>query len=176
MFPVSGAEQFTTSDAKSPPRPRSSAMTPYYLWKLETSCEGDTSTQWHMYLEVREGDPELRIMGLAEKEVPKSELLRLLLEVSDDGDDSLPARLRVRRNLSMHDTRRRVHLVLYFQCSYSTEDTKVGGTYFEEIDELCERLLRKRRDLVFNLQISPSTGLNSRTIILQQHIATHQSP
>ena len=29
MFPVSGAEQFTASDAIAPPRPRSSAMTPY---------------------------------------------------------------------------------------------------------------------------------------------------
>ena len=127
MFPVSGAEQFTTSDAKSPPRPRSSAMTPYYLWKLEMSCEGDASMQWHMYLEVREGDPELWVMCLAEEEVPKSELLRLLLEVSDDGDDGLPARLRVRRDLSMRDTRRGVHLVLCSQHSYLTDNIKVDG-------------------------------------------------
>lgn len=64
------------------------------------------------YLEVTEGHTPLRVVRLAQEEVPQAELLSLRLEVDQDRDDGLPPRLRVRRELRMRDSHCGVDILL----------------------------------------------------------------
>jgi hypothetical protein len=107
MLPVSGAEQLRTSEPKCPDRPMSSAITAY--------CPDE---QWLRifanitYLQICERDTVLRIMSLWEEEVPEPESLRFHLELLNDGNNSLPALDRVRRQLFMGYSGRRKDFIL----------------------------------------------------------------
>lgn len=50
---------------------------------------------WKTYLEVGKGNTMLRVMSLAQEQVPEPELFGLALQFLDDGDDDLPPLLRV---------------------------------------------------------------------------------
>ena len=66
ILPVSGAEQLTASEAIWPPRPRSSAITPYY-YRSQQRHPTEHSRSYGAHLEVRERDAELRVVCLAEE-------------------------------------------------------------------------------------------------------------
>jgi hypothetical protein len=68
------------------------------------------------YLEIRQRDTMFRVVGLAEKQVPETELLRFHFELLDDGNHSLPALDLVRRDLGMGQLASRKNLLLRLKC------------------------------------------------------------
>jgi hypothetical protein len=102
MLPVSGAEQFVTSEPICPNRPMISAMTAYCNATSEpefTDLAKDSADEkWRedTYLEVSQGHAVLGVMSLAQEEIPEAELARFRLEILNDRDDRLPPRCIVR--------------------------------------------------------------------------------
>jgi hypothetical protein len=93
MLPVSGAEQFVTSEPMCPDRPMISAMTAY----CDTNTDREQRTIAERvckrtYFEVSQGDTVFGIMSLAQEKVPETELAGFCLELFDDRDDGLPPR------------------------------------------------------------------------------------
>ena len=64
------------------------------------------------HLNIREGHPKLRIVRLAQKEVPEPEFAGLGLEFCDNGDHGLPPLLRVSRQLSVGNLLRGQNFIL----------------------------------------------------------------
>lgn len=105
------------------------------------------------YLEVGERHAELRVVRLAQEEVPQPKRLRLRLKVDQHGDDGRPARRGVCRELRMRDPHRGVYILLHTRLSVpnNAHVCQRCRMHLHELDELRENILRERRDLVFNL-------------------------
>src|SRR5258706_12650021 len=109
MFPVSGAEQFTDSEASCPHRPRTSAITAY--------CTNETYKQHDegilTCLQVGERNAILGIVYLGKKEVPKAAFAGFCLELLKNWDLRLPAKLRVGWKLGFSNLEGRFNLLLW---------------------------------------------------------------
>lgn len=109
MFPVSGAAQFTASDAICPPRPRISAITAYcHVCQLSFISEERKITCF----KVRQRNTVFGIVCFAEEEVPEPKFARFYLQFLDHRHNRLPTLYRVLRDLGMSKLGRGENLVL----------------------------------------------------------------
>jgi hypothetical protein len=75
---------------------------------------GEWHTRSKTYFKVGQGDAVLRIMSLAQKEIPEAELARFCFEFFDDRDDRLPSSCIIRQ-LGPGQSLRRPDLLLYIE-------------------------------------------------------------
>jgi hypothetical protein len=105
MLPVSGAAQLVACGAIQIERPIISAMTAYYSDMKETPLTLVLRRYEKVgpHLQISQVSSDVRIMRLAQKQIPKTEFLGFKFEFLHYGNDGLPALDGVGGDLSVID-------------------------------------------------------------------------
>ena len=102
------------------------------------------------YLKVSQRDTVLRVVGLAQEQIPQSEFLCLHFELLDNRNYRVPSRVRISRELCVCYWNCRNAFFLIFGL-FQGSIKRLEGTHLNESDEFRECFLRKRTELVLDL-------------------------